>query len=107
MASLPGLAGPNGCPHRFTPVTCYLSGPPMRFGTRPFLDVHPLVRGLQHLVRRHPAVRPPDSEAGAHPDGPAVDPDGRDDRVPQPYGEILRVGTAEPVGEHHELVAAE
>ena len=41
------------------------------------------------------------------PHGPAVDPDGLDDLVAQAYGEVLGVGLAEPVGQHHELVAAE
>src|SRR5690606_265350 len=97
----------TGDSDRITCLTCGSPGSSVLFGTRSFLDVHAFVGGLQHFVRRHAAVRPPDAEAGADPHGPPLGPDGLDDLVAQPDGEVLGVGAAEPVGEDDELVTAE
>src|SRR4051812_23420609 len=97
----------SGDSRRINSLICGSSRAPVLFGTRSFLDVHPLVSGFQHLVRGHAAVCPSDAETGTHPHGPPLGPDGLDDLVAQPYGEVLGVGPAEPVGEDHELVAAE
>ena len=54
-----------------------------------------------------PQLRPADAEAGPDPHRAAVDPDRRDDRVAQAYGEVGGVRRAEAVGEDDELVTAE
>ena len=79
----------------------------MDLGTGSLLDVHPLVGGVEDLFDGHPALGPSDAETRTDSDRPAVHPDGRNDRVPQPYGQVGGVGRAEPVGEDDELVTPE
>src|SRR4051812_2603007 len=103
----PLLMAQTGDSDRISSLTWGSSRASVLFGTRSFLDVHPLVSGLQHFVRRHATVRPADAEAGADPHGPSLGTDRLDDLAAQTYGEVGGVGLAEPVGEDHELVAAE
>lgn len=79
----------------------------MRLGPRPFLDVHPLVGGAQHLVRGHAAAGPADAETGPDTDRAAVHADRRDDRVAQPDREVGGVRRAQSVREDDEFVTTQ
>lgn len=73
----------------------------------PFFHVHPLVGGAQDLFDRHAALGPADAETRPDPDGPAVDPYGRNDGISQANGQVSGVRRSEAVGENDEFVTSE